>query len=117
MSSVVAVLIGVQPNNLQCNIRNRLCNLCTGRWRDDAKHILLGCEALAQARHIHYNEILTAMPFAMRHEFNRMTLENKLYFIISGLQCDYNKEWAHIYKAMAKFVYELYRKRKLLYQD
>ena len=114
VSSVVALLIGVQPYNFQCNIDKKFCQLCSLRCKDDNKHILMGCVNLAQVRYKYFSEVKDAMPIAMKNALTEMNIDDQLYFIVSGLQCDYNKKWSNIYKAIAKFVCEIYRKRKLL---
>ena len=57
------------------------------------------------------------MPRAMRDEFFNMNNDNKAIFILSGFKCEYCPEWVYIYKAIAKFVYEMYCKRKQMYID
>ena len=115
VSSVVAVMLGTQPTKLLCNLGSKLCQLCSNRSADKAEHILFQCEALSQIRHEHINKLMSAMPQAMKTEFRSMTLDDKTIFILSGLKSEYCPEWCAIYRAIIKFVYEIYTKRKQMY--
>ena len=115
VSSVVAVMLGTQPTKLLCNLGSKLCQLCSNRSADKAEHILFQCEALSQIRHEHINKLMSTMPQAMKTEFRSMTLDDKTIFILSGLKSEYCPEWCAIYRAIIKFVYEIYTKRKQMY--
>ena len=55
------------------------------------------------------------MPYAMKREFINMCNRDKLYFILSGFDCEFCTEWIYVYRAVAVFVHEMYRRRKRIY--
>ena len=117
VSSVVAVMSGTQPRQFICNLGTEMCKLCPNRIAEKAEHILFGCVALGVIRHEPLNTLINTMPQAMKNEFRNMTMENKTLFILSGLKSEYCPEWCAIYRAIVKFVYEIYSKRKKMYLE
>ena len=117
VSSVVAVVSGSQPKYFQCNFNSKTCSLCTDYTRDTAQHILFECSALTDVRHVYLSKLKFTMPFAMKNDFVNMNNRAKLFFILSGLDCDFCTEWICIYRAIALFIHEMYRRRKRIYSD
>ena len=85
--------------------------------RDTAQHILFECSALTDVRHVYLSKLKFTMPFAMKNDFVNMNNRAKLFFILSGLDCDFCTEWICIYRAIALFIHEMYRRRKRIYSD
>ena len=117
VSSVVAVVAGNQPKSFQCNFDSKTCSMCIDFARDTAQHVLFECSALIDLRLEYLNKLKFTMPLAMKNEFLNMNNREKLYFILSGLECDFCTEWICIYRAIALFVHEMYRRRKRIYSD
>ena len=91
--------------------------MCIDFARDTAQHVLFECSALIDLRLEYLNKLKYTMPLAMKNEFLNMNNREKLYFILSGLECDFCTEWICIYRAIALFVHEMYRRRKRIYSD
>ena len=117
VSSVVAVISGCQPKSFQCNFDSKTCFMCTDYACDSVQHILFECSALIDMRHMYLSKLKFTMPFAMKRAFVDMNNREKLFFILTALECDFCTEWISIYRAIAIFVHEMYRKRKRLYCD
>ena len=115
--SVVSVVSGSQPKPFQCNFNSHICSMCTDYTRETAEHIIFECTALSYVRNIYFSKVKFTMPFAMKREFLNMNSREQLYFILSGLECEFCTEWIHIYRAIAVFIHEMYRKRKRIYCD
>ena len=115
VSSVVAVVSGTQPKQFQCNFNEYYCRLCTIFSRDTAEHILFECTALNDIRNMYFSKLKFVMPFAMKRELMNMNNREKLYFLLSGLESEFCTEWISIYRAIAIFVHEMYRRRKRIY--
>ena len=115
--SVVSVVSGAQPKPFQCNFDEYHCCLCTDFSRDTAEHILFECTALYDLRNVHLSKLRFVMPFAMKNEFMNMNNRERLYFLLSGLNCEFCPEWICVYRSVAIFVHEMYRKRKRIYSD
>ena len=113
--SVVSVIAGAQPKPFQCNFDEYLCFMCTDFARDSAEHILFECDALSDLRNIYLCKMRFVMPYAMKRDFNNMNNRKKLYFMLSGLESEFCTEWICIYRAIAVFVHEMYRRRKRIY--
>ena len=116
VSSIFAIICGSQPKFHQCNFDNKLCQLCCGRQTETSVHVLFDCPCLNIDRNLYLSKIRFNMPFAMRNEFVSMTNTEKCLFILSAMNCKYNADWLSIYESMSTFVYEMYKKRKVLYQ-
>ena len=91
--------------------------MCTDYVRDTAQHVLFECSALIAIRDAYISKLKFTMPFAMKREFLNMNNREKMYFILSGLECDFCTEWICIYRAIAVFIHEMYRRRKRIYCD
>ena len=117
VSSVVSVVSGRQPKSLQCNFNSKTCSMCMDYARDTAQHVLFECSALIDIRHVYLSKLKFTMPLIMKNEFVNMDNRAKLYFILSGLECDFCTEWICIYRAVALFIHEMYRRRKGIYSD
>ena len=116
VSSIIAIICGSQPKFYQCNFNSKLCQLCCDRQTETAIHVLFECPRLYIDRNLYLSKVRFSMPFAMRNEFVGMTNKDKCLFILSAMNSKYNADWLSIYESMSTFVYELYKKRKLLYK-
>ena len=115
--SVVAVVAGSQPRPFQCNFSKHNCCMCTDFSNDTAEHILFECPSLTDIRNIYLGKLKFVMPYAMKRDFCQMNNREKLYFLLSGLECEFCTEWICIYRAIAIFVHEMYRRRKRIYDN
>jgi len=115
VSSIIAVMSGEQPKFFQCNFKSNVCLLCDKRSNDNALHILFECEALDAVRKYHILYISFVMPYGMKQEFRCMSDERKLLFMLSCFNCGLCPEWIGIYKSIAKFVHDMYKRRKCLF--
>ena len=115
--SVVAVVAGSQPRPFQCNFSKHNCCMCTDFSNDTAEHILFECPSLTDIRNIYIGKLKFVMPYAMKRDFCQMNNREKLYFLLSGLECEFCTEWICIYRAIAIFVHEMYRRRKRIYDN
>ena len=75
------------------------------------------CESLSRVRDFYMNYLLFIMPLPMKLAFLNMSSKEKALFILSGLNCDFCQEWMYIYRAVAVFVYEMYKYRKKLHNN
>ena len=72
VSSVMAVLMGVQPKGLEVHYRKcyeSTCKICCSRETDSAVHVLMECNGLKEHRDKHLTEISKLMPYAMKQDF------------------------------------------------
>ena len=115
VSSVVAVIVGTEPKTFQCNFSKISCSICSDLSRDNAEHILFECRGLNDTRTVYLSKLRFSMPYAMKREFINMCNRDKLYFILSGFDCEFCTEWIYVYRAVAVFVHEMYRRRKRIY--
>ena len=51
------------------------------------------------------------MPRVMQNEFQSMSVQEKLNFLLSGLNNCYVSEWDALYGAIAQFVWDMYMRR------
>ncbi len=89
-----------------------MCTLCTGYRVETVAHFLFECDYFAETRETLWCRILDSMPTAMKDQVVGMTSWQKTVFILSGLHSGYVPEWDTIYVAAAKFVGELYARRR-----
>ena len=116
VSAVIAVMCGAQPRGMHCAMN--ICALCASRQPDGPEHVLFMCEALSLLRTMLINDIVSKMPSAMQGSYSRMMPIEKVVFLISGFNCGYyTKEWAHMYRATACFVYHMYKQRHKMYTE
>ena len=118
VSCVFAILCVTQPVGLQRNLFSSICQLCSNSCRETPMHILFKCNALKSLREILLNNIVEAMPRNMSNSFTELNNQDKHNFLISGLHSDtYVHEWCHVYYHTALFVFDMYKKRALLYDN
>ena len=117
VSSVMSVLLGSQPKGMGANFDFTLCRLCCSRSPDTCYHILLYCESLIEIRTKWFRIIREQMPVAMKYDFDNITCERKLTFLLSGLFVNCQTDWPDLYEAIALFVCEMYTHRKELYDN
>ena len=117
ISNVVCVIIGAEPRALQCNFGRMLCKLCDMNRKDVTLHVLSECPSLDDVRRNGWRDIKTSMPDAMARHVERLPVENRLEFILSGLGGNYINEWKLIYCNIAKFVINIYIERYKLYSE
>ena len=53
----------------------------------------------------------------MKNDFDCMTISDKMCYIFSCLNVNYNKEWDLVYTSIVNFVYEMYALRFLKYSE
>ena len=118
ISSVLAVLMGNQPKGLQCNLRQRMCKLCSNRSLDSTKHILFECDSLAMYRNTHLSVVTNSMPTGMRNSFLSLPDDKKLELLLSGLHCNsLIEEWDNIMRNICEYVHGIYWERKMKYDN
>ena len=117
VSSVVSVMMGSQPKSLQCNFNKQTCNLCYGQLRDNAIHVIYECPELEYTRSDAWTKVLASMPSAMANQIDTFSAQNKLLYILSGLQGPYAREWDDIYRNIARLVHRMYLTRYQLYNS
>ena len=61
--------------------------------------------------------VLASMPSAMANQIDTFSTQNKLLYILSGLQGRYVREWDDIYRNIARFVHRMYLTRYQLYNS
>ena len=116
-SAVMAVLLGGQPSGLQCNFKGLSCLLCDSREKDDKKHVLLYCEALSYKRNSYLQIVFDKMPQAMLTSYKLLNENQKMTFLLSGLQSKSTTEWPDTYEAIVRWVYFSYATRKNMYDS
>ena len=116
-SIIFAIIAGVEPRRFACYFKASNCFRCESFVIDDVKHILFDCESLSRVRDFYMNYLLFIMPLPMKLSFLNMSSKEKALFILSGLNCDFCQEWMYIYRAVAVFVYEMYKYRKKLHNN
>lgn len=116
-SIIFAIIAGVEPRRFACYFKASNCFRCESFVIDDVKHILFDCESLSRVRDFYMNYLLFLMPLPMKLSFLNMSSKEKALFILSGLNCDFCQEWMYIYRAVAVFVYEMYKYRKKLHNN
>lgn len=117
LSSIMAILMGGQPNGLQRNFKSQSCQLCESNDKKDLIHILFNCSELNEVRTNNLTNLNKVMPRAMVEEFNGMNVAEKLKFLLSPLHSQYIAEWKDIYVEIAKFVNAIYSLRAKLYDE
>ena len=73
------------------------------------------CDALEQVRRKGLERIYCHMPDSMKCDYDNLTCERKVAFLLSGLFVKCQIEWPDLYESIAVFVYEIYSHRKELY--
>ena len=59
---------------------------------------------------------MNRMPRAMLVSFEHLTENERLTFLLSGLQSRSTIEWPNVYESIAQWVYGLYKTRKIKYE-
>ena len=116
-SAVMAVLLGGQPRGMQINIEQSRCNLCSQNENETNIHVLLKCTRLNLERTSLLRELKTSMPTAMAEDVNSMLPSQVCMFLLSGMNSQFIPEWINIYEKICKFVYNMYKTRRKLYDD
>ena len=101
VSCVIAVMMGTEPQNFQCDFNCNVCRLCCGNKKDNALHVLYECPQLLSTRGSAWLEVVNSMPGAMAEHIRGRTDRDKLSFILSGSKGSYIREWQDIYKKIA----------------
>ena len=118
ISALLSVCMGNEPKGMICEFRRRLCFLCNTRQPVSPKHILFECESLSSARSSKLKVIIDSMPNGLKSSFMEMNLNEKTTLLLSGLHCGkYIDEWSQLMINICEFVYEMYRQRKIIYDD
>ena len=116
VSCVFAILCGRQPVGLQRNFSSSICKLCTNSCRETSLHVLFECDALNNIRETLISNIVCAMPQNMSNSFLSLNNCDRYTILITGLHCkSYIQEWANVYYNIARFVFDMYKKRADLY--
>ena len=115
VGGLMSVLMGSQPPGMLCNFDSNICQLCRSRNNETILHVLFGCQELGILRHELLNNIIDVMPNAMKHAYTNMTVQQKLLFLLSPLNCNFNHEWINIYRNILIFVCKMYSSRKEKY--
>ena len=105
VSAVLAVLMGVQPKELQCNLNSNKCKLC-GDY-ESSEHTLFECPN-SHKRHELWNRVNIVMPIALKEECQG-SIRTEL--ILSCLKNTYIKEWDEVYHRILDFVYGMFQER------
>ena len=118
ISALLSVCMGNEPKGMKCEFRRRLCFLCNTRQPASPKHILFECESFSSTRSSKLKVIIDSMPNGMRSSFMEMNLNEKTTLLLSGLHCNkYIEEWSQLLINICDFVYEIYRQRKIKFDD
>ena len=118
VSAVVAILNGSQPGGMQCNLGKKLCGLCADRETETPAHILFKCKSLSENRQHLLAKIYASMPPGMATDFSIETDENRTTLFLSAFKCKYAiSEWFPIMVNVSSFVYNMYRRRSVLYGE
>ena len=113
VAAVVALLCGNEPRGMQCNYDSKFCKLCECRQNDTLEHILFWCSSLADIRETRYMKLLQCMPLGMRASYDEMIVNDKIVFLLSGMQA----EFECVMTGIVEFIYEMYRERKRIYSE
>ena len=111
----VSLLMGSQPAHMQCNNASRICKMCSDQATEGVTHILMKCKSYEIVRLANLGAIMFYMPAALKLCFSMKDDVEKVQFLISGLQNSYVKEWSPLYRSITNFVYDIYKKRKDMY--
>ena len=119
VSAVVALICDTQPNGYGANFgRNARCQICDLYELDSIYHIMFHCSSLNGVRDTHINELRRSMPTAMRNEYDQMSNQQKLTYLLSGLNSDkYVPEWQEVYYRISNLVFEIYKCRSAKYKE
>ena len=116
VQATVALLLGTQPRGMQHNLNGQNCILCDDHLTDSCLHIMFGCCEMDMTRAYWLSVIRFLMPRVMQHEFQSMSVQEKLTFLLSGLNNCYVSEWDALYRAIAQFVWDKYMCRDEKYK-
>ena len=86
VSSVLAVMMGTEPQCFQCNFNCKVCRLCCGNKRGNALHVLYECPQLLSTRGSAWLEVINSMPDTMAEHIRGRIDHDKLIFILFGLK-------------------------------
>mgnify|MGYP005733333309 CR=1 FL=1 len=115
VSALLAVLCGSQPKYYMCNFNDNKCMLCYDLNNDSPQHIIFECDRLKLCREYHVKRIKFVMPHAMKCEFECMNNYDKMCFLLSAMNCDFNLEWNILYEFISLFVFDIFKTRKAFY--
>ncbi len=90
------------------------CCLCDSYEQETVEHTLFTCEALHQQRTETWQAVLSTVPHGMRRAILEMTTAEKTYFVLSGCQSNFVREWQYTYETIARFVNQVYTRRQAL---
>ena len=80
-------------------------------------HILFKCDALEPYRVPLWENVLLKSTEPLRQDMIRMPNRERAVFLLSCLNESYISEWRELYKAIADFIYKMYVKRAVLYDN
>lgn len=115
VASVISILMGSQPKSLQCNFNSNICGLCKRSGLETPIHVIFECEELDSFRKNDWPKVLNSMPNAMARQVNVWPNKQKMQFVLSGLNCQYVREWDEIYINIVLFIHRLYKLRSEKY--
>lgn len=117
VGSVMALLTGSQPVNMQRNLGRLKCGICEAYEVDNATHVLFNCESLEETRSTAWASVIREMRTGMLHSIESMSACDATKCVISCFHVTYISEWDDLYKHIASFVYSMYSARAQCYDS
>ena len=116
ISNVVCVIMGAEPRARQCNFGRTICKLCDMNRKDVTLHVLSVCPSLEDVRRNGWRDIKMSMPDAMARHVETLPVENRLEFILAGLDetTSMNGNW---YTVILPNLSQIYIESKRLYSE
>ena len=115
VSSVMSLLMGGQPKGLGRNFVSIRCGICGSTEPEKPTHVLFRCITLNHSRDKWWGLVINSMPDQMVIECRNMTDDKKVAFLMSCFGNTMITEWTHVYRAVGKFVHNMYIARSEAY--
>ena len=107
--------MGEQPRGMQIFDHVR-CQICHDFSIDSAFHVLFECDTLDNIRNKLLSAIKDSMPEYIRLHYDMLLPNDRMCFLLSGFGLlKYDESYVNVYKASAKFVFQMYKTRFELY--
>ena len=90
---------------------NPYCNICEGRYIEDAAHVLFQCPGNQTRRTELWRDICVNCPPMLLDEIKSMSVDKRVSFILSGLNNSFVPEWQSLFGPCLHFINSLYIER------
>ena len=102
------MLVGARASDID---NQKMCDKCTSFKLETLAHILFECELEESVRILEWEKTKAVTPPVLTEEIERMDINKRTVFILSGLGGQYTPEWGKTYSSLANFITKVFKCR------